>query len=357
MRIVRAVGINVAVLVALLVVVEGATSLLIVSRRFLERWWPAYAANDAYLTLPMYRNDPDAPAYWDEFRRSSPQTYVDYLGWRRRDFAGRHINVVNGYRVTPGSGPDGPVLAIFGGSAVWGTGVADDETIPARVASQAGRLFHVRNFGEAGYNVMQDYLQFFAEVRDGRRPQLAVFYDGINDAHASCINPGRDGATLEFARMKDKIEYRVGAEPRIADFAQVISAVLFRPRAAPPYRCEDDRQAEAAAAAMVRTWRAIQDLGDRVGVRTYFFLQPVAYVGSPNVSYLRLDETLRASFQRFYAHVDDQVRALGIAGYRNLSGVLSDTDAQFFIDFAHVTPAANRRIAATIAAQFQPHER
>ncbi len=356
MRIIRTVAFNVAVLVALLLVFEGATSLLIVSRRFAERWWPADTANDVYLTLPMYRTDPNARAYWDEFRSSSRQTYVDYIGWRRRDFAGRYINIVDGYRVTPGSRPDAPALAMFGGSAMWGTGVSDEETIPAHLAARPDRAFRVRNFGEAGYNVMQDYMQFFVEVRDGRPPQLAVFYDGINDAHASCVNPGRDGATLEFARMKDKIEYRVGSEPRMADFAQIVSAVLFRPRASPHYRCEDDRQADAAAATMVRTWRAIQDLGDRAGVRTYFFLQPVAYVGIPNVSYLRLDETLRVSFQRFYAHVDEQVRALGIVRYRNLSGILSDRDAQFFIDFAHVTPAANRRIAAAIAAELDGHE-
>src|SRR5581483_5437525 len=116
------------------------------------------------------------------------------------------------------------------------------------------------------------------------------------------------------------------------------------------YRCEDDRQARDASAAMVRTWRTIQDLGDRSGVRTYFFLQPVAYVGHPNVSYLKLDETLRSSFQHFYAHVDEEARAQGLRHYRDLSGMLSAPDAQFYIDFAHVTQEANRRVAAAIAA-------
>jgi hypothetical protein len=40
MRVARIVAINLLVLLALLVVVEGAASLLVVSGRFAERWWP-----------------------------------------------------------------------------------------------------------------------------------------------------------------------------------------------------------------------------------------------------------------------------------------------------------------------------
>jgi lysophospholipase L1-like esterase len=356
MRVARIVAINVLVLLALLVVVEGAASLLVVSRRFAERWWPGESANGVYLTLPMYKDDPAAPEYWEEFRLSASQTYIDYLGWRRKDFAGRYINIVDGYRVTPGGRRDGPVLAMFGGSAMWGTGVADGDTIPAGIARALGRQLQVRNFGEAGYNATQDYLQFYLAIRDGPSPQIAVFYDGINDAHASCVNPGRNGATLEFARMKEKIEYRKGSEPRVADVAEVLAGSLFANRTPTHYRCEDDSVASAAAAAMVRTWRSIQDLGDQTGVSTYFFLQPVAFVGSSDVSYLVIDDTMRRSFQQFYAHVDEHVRALGILNYKNLSGILDNRDAQYYIDFAHVTGAANQRIADAIANHVQ-HER
>jgi hypothetical protein len=349
MRLVRVVAINVLVLLGLLVVIEGAASILIVSRRAVERWWPVDSVNDVYLTLPMYKGDLGARDYWEEFRLSAPQTYVDYVGWRRKDFAGRYINIVDGYRVTPGNKGNGPVLGMFGGSAMWGTGVSDSDTIPAGVARALGRQFEVRNFGEAGYNAMQDYLQFYLTTRDSQSLQVAVFYDGINDAQASCVNPGRNGATLEFARMKDKIEYRKGSEARIADFVEVLGGFFFPGRMPTHYRCEDDAVASAAAATMVRTWRSIQDLADRAGVRTYFFLQPVAYVGNSDVSYLTLDNTVRPSFQRFYSHVDEQAKALGIVRYENLSGILSDGNGKYYIDFAHVTGAANQRIANAIA--------
>jgi len=347
MRLIRILAINLAVFIAIGVALEGLASVALVGRRFAERRWPASSVNDDYLTLPMFRNDSTAREYWDEFRRSSLQQYTDYVGWRRRDFAGRYINVVGGYRVTPGTAPNGPIFGVFGGSTIWGTGVADADTIPAEIAHAVRDAYRVQNFGEAGFNVFQDYIEFYQSIRAAHAPTVAVFYDGINDTYASCVNPGRTGATLEYARMKEKIEYRKASELRLGDVAEVVSQALF-PQASPSrYRCDDDRQAQEVASAMVKTWRSIQDLGERAGTRTYFFLQPVAFVGSSDVGYLRLNEAARSSYQRVYAHIAEEVRVQGLRRFQDLSSVLSD-GGQHFIDFAHLRAEANHRIGAAI---------
>jgi lysophospholipase L1-like esterase len=345
----RLLAINATVLLVLLVMVEGTASMLVVGRRYAERWIPRSDANDAYLTLPMYGRNPQARAYWDEFRASSVHEYADYLGWRRKDFSGRYINVANGRRATPSSTrTDGGVLAVFGGSAVWGTGVRDAETIPSWIAHHLGDVVRVENRGEAGYNAYQGFLQLHAAVMRGESIRAALFYDGVNDAHASCVNPGRNGATLEFYRMKDKIEHRRGSDPRIAQLLWAFTGYVPGPPLMLPYRCDDEATANEAAAAMVRTWKAIQDEADRAAIPVHFFLQPVAYVTQTDVNYLKIDETMRRSFQNFYKYVAPQVRTSGIRNFHDLSQPFGDRRGRFFIDFAHLTGEGNRIMAEDI---------
>ena len=58
---------------------------------------------------------------------------MPFVEWRREEFHGETTTVgADGNRVQPATTQD-PVgtVRFFGGSAMWGSGVADDETIPA----------------------------------------------------------------------------------------------------------------------------------------------------------------------------------------------------------------------------------
>lgn len=60
----------------------------------------------------------------------------------------------DGLRVTPGSSNTGAAMVFFGGSFMFGEGVEDDETLPARVAAKAGGR-RILNAGFHGYGPHQ----------------------------------------------------------------------------------------------------------------------------------------------------------------------------------------------------------
>jgi lysophospholipase L1-like esterase len=148
--------------------------------------------------------DPQAKLSWfDEFNReydiTRPQRWKSYLYWGRiPSFRGRYVNIDSaGRRVTPQPAtPAKPVARVFffGGSTMWGTAQRDDHTIAAEASRRLqalagpGNRIEVTNFGESGYVSTQELIELELQLRAGNRPDVVVFYDGINDV----------GTTLQY---------------------------------------------------------------------------------------------------------------------------------------------------------------
>jgi len=148
--------------------------------------------------------DPQAKMPWfDEFTKeydaTRPQRWKSYLYWGREpSFKGRYVNIDSaGHRITPqAKNAEGPVARVFffGGSTMWGTAQRDDHTIPAEAARRLMTLaaplnrIEVTNFGESGYVTTQELIELELQLRAGQRPNVVVFYDGINDV----------GTTVQF---------------------------------------------------------------------------------------------------------------------------------------------------------------
>lgn len=78
-----------------------------------------------------------------------------------------------------------------GGSAVWGTGARDENTITSQLARKLcglGVPATVTNFGESGYRSTQVPIQLQLELRRSRVPDFIIFSDGVNDVHSSYQN-------------------------------------------------------------------------------------------------------------------------------------------------------------------------
>ncbi len=104
-----------------------------------------------------------------------------------RDFQSTYVNVANRVRRSYETTVPGEPLDIwfFGGSTMFGfDGQRDDHTIPSevvRLAEAQGRPIRARNYGAQGLTNYQE-TQIFAQLLvAGERPDLVVFYDGIND--------------------------------------------------------------------------------------------------------------------------------------------------------------------------------
>ncbi|MEL6543787.1 MAG: SGNH/GDSL hydrolase family protein, partial [Myxococcota bacterium] len=103
---------------------------------------------------------------------------------------------------------DGPPIEVwfFGGSTMWGTGQRDERTIPSRVvreATHAGLNLRAVNYGQPGWGVWQSTLKLIEQVVDGQRPDLVIFYDGINELRP--LQNARPGApwTIDWLYGED----------------------------------------------------------------------------------------------------------------------------------------------------------
>jgi lysophospholipase L1-like esterase len=132
-------------------------------------WWPS-------VLLGSF-----AQAYLEQF-----QPMRSFAG--PANFSSPYFNISDGVRRSfepPVSGAQKAAEVLFlGGSTTEGAFQRDDYTIPsdvARLAAGDGIPIHVVNRGQYGYAVWQEVEQLEELLTSGYRPNVVVFYDGVND--------------------------------------------------------------------------------------------------------------------------------------------------------------------------------
>src|SRR5262249_49115378 len=112
----------------------------------------------------------------------------------------------------------------------------------------------------------------------------------------------------------------------------------------------DPRRAQAVAEMLVQDWLVAHDIVTREGGQFYAFLQPIAAVGSPNISYLNVSKKrwLRSDeYQAVYPLVLNIVRERQLPWVFDLTKAL-DGDGRYYIDDCHLTSDGNKIIAQEI---------
>jgi hypothetical protein len=259
---------------------------------------------------PVATRDPQASQPWfadfmREFDMTRRQRWIPYLYFGRQpSYAGRYVNIDSaGHRVTPQpSMPAVPVARVFffGGSTMWGTDQRDDHTIAAEAARRLqgiagpGNRIQVTNFGETGYVSTQELLALMLALRSGNVPDVAVFFDGINDVFTT-VQFGRAGIPQNESKRSKEFELgraidRTGAVPglrrdlrawRALGAVSVEQSALYdwlqslKGRQRPNYVAAD-----SAARSVVRTYAENVRLVEALA-KSYGF--EVVYVWQPNV--------------------------------------------------------------------------
>lgn len=309
--------------------------------------------------------------YWEEFHDSKEMTWHPWVMWRRLPYAGRYIHVdAQGLRRTwsPDAAPAGaagaagskPVLIhMFGGSTMWGTGARDEFTIPSFVAQRlhaAGVAATVVNFGESGWVSRQELAALESELAAGSKPDVAVFYDGVNDC-AAALQSGRPGLPqnvrnrqLEFnlGDDTDRMLERIGA--RLFKGVQRLAQRLQPEPAGPGLPPDLGRQ---VAADCRRTLSLAQALGEQQGFITRFYSQPMLFTKQTPTPYERsvIDASLDAQSLVYVDFVDavrDPTALPALPGFRDLTGLLDHVPQPVFIDFCHLSESGNALVADAI---------
>jgi lysophospholipase L1-like esterase len=281
-----------------------------------------------------------------------------------------------GLRATPGE-IDAPADAVrilcFGGSTMMGMGARDDHTIAAELARGLRGLGHavaVTNFGQLGHNSTQEAIALHQLMKQGERPDIVVFYDGLNDLVAA-EHTGRPDRILHEAsrraefnllftdRRKELIQAALlQSIPRtIRRLRKLTGLALAGP--IPPQGvilARDDTIPELArrvVAAYCGNLRLVRLLGQSYGFRTLFFWQPV--ITTKRVK--SVDETFfEAEFTDAIA-LRRRLYAETMAAYRadpelrdapdviDLSQLFDDRPEPVYVDPYHLSEAGNAMVA------------
>jgi lysophospholipase L1-like esterase len=344
----------------------------------------AFALKDRFAAPPAV--DPRvvaaAGAAWpiehDRELKALADRWEPFAYFRPRPFHGSTITIdADGLRAVwkppaeQGGEPRKPLkLALLGGSSLWGYGSRDDETIPSRLARilhERGVDAEVRNLSQIGYVNTQEVVALIRELQAGYRPDVVLFYDGVNDASSALIE-GRAGLTMnERNRAR---EFNLLQSPGRATAAAVgklvADSALRRAAGAVARRLAGGREPAPAVSTVApeelsrhaldvyeANLRIVDALAARHGFRTLFAWQPSLF-DKAQPTPLERDEAakyawLAPTLAATGAELDRRAAIASRPDFLDLRGLFRDSPQLVFTDHCHATEPANAVIAERLA--------
>ena len=322
--------------------------------------------------VPYFHEQTWGQTLWEEQTAASElATYRPYILWKLRAYEGTLVNIdENGQRVVPQTdcaNADAYTIFIFGGSTMWGMGAPDWGTIPAylqdTLTTNSTRPICIVNYGVFSYVSTQEVLRLMLEARSSNVPDLAIFYDGINDTIAA-FNAGTAGEP----RSSSNLEQAFRAEPsRTSLWGWVNSTYIARliaglrqPPPQPPapevaqMQLERENQlANDILSVYESNYRLAEFLGAEYGFDVLFIWQPTLVVGE---KVMTPDEELAAQapppgllslYQKVWADAATLADELPHMVY--LGDIFDGVETYAYYDHVHLVPEGNQIIGEAIA--------
>jgi len=347
--------------------------------------------SDYRIKADTYSDSSWVQKYWEEFSKSSSSDRVQwmpYVYWRRKPFQGDYINIdSNGIRQTwkPNINHkemgDPFTIFIFGGSTMWGTGARDNFTIPSILAKklqEKGIYTETINFGESGYVSSQEVIALILELKKGNIPDLAIFYDGVNDTYSAYQNHVAGLTHNEYNRMNEfNVSKSMGykkmisiliRENRMGSTVRFINGLIHRlnllrkPRVAVNYQANNDNLAydnEPLINDMIDVYNSnievVNALADYYNFKYLFYWQPTIFQKKHLTEYEELHGQKSSSFHLFLKKTYDYLAQQsdfteeGDLPFHNLSLVFSNVQKPLFVDYCHLGELGNEMIAEKMA--------
>jgi hypothetical protein len=338
------------------------------------------ATIEAELLQEPYRGTDWGRAYWEEIAGYN-ETWTPYIVYRVADRQGRFINVKGGARQTfRTAGFDGirrPQIFVFGGSAAWGHGARDFETIPSwlsRTAEQRGQPWNVRNYAESGWVNWQGIVYLLEKLADGERPDAVIFYAGANEFLSGrqwpqFRRPIFDG-DLYAAAMRERTLEIHRPLSRLWDYyrqTSLIARTLVPP--APPAipAAPTPEFVKRIVAEYLSDKALVETLGRQYGFRTFFVWQPTVaskpilsaqerrYAGwlpvsaetTPALDWWSMPEDHR----NLYTAIGREVVSQDVI---DIAGVFESVTETAFIDWMHTSEWGNQLVARGLFDRLAP---
>jgi hypothetical protein len=329
------------------------------------------------------QNEPWAQELFDELALHYDRAeYHPYRGWTVRDVAGEHLNVTDevrrSYEAKAGA-TDPVVVYFFGGSAMMGWFQRDEHTIPSefvKLAEADGIYVQALNYGQPAYTNWQELLLLEELLSRGEVPDLAVFYDGVNEITPQfradvTRDPSHVQARETEARLRQAAASRDVEESGFRGMLDAYSSQSAVAESVRRIRGTDDegtpgffspwpdqlehpgRRGDAAAAVHRRGVDIIEHLAASYGFRPAFVWQPWIYskgvtageepaVGSWGTDPAAWTTAGNAARDGLHDSVID------------LSDALDSADGPVMYDFVHTNERGAEIVAKALYEQLKP---
>ncbi len=275
--------------------------------------------------------------------------YIPYVAWGRKPFSGKTITINSEGDRAHHLTTDQPVkhVRFFGGSTTWGTGVDDQNTIPAHF-NELHQDYRVYNHGESGFVSRQELARLINLVNQKVPMDVVIFYDGCNDSHSVCEGIGPINSHREAAKMADKLEHRWQVADALSGSIRTVIQKVVKKGKEPPSKClQDPAYAKLVASTMVNNWKIARLVATMGGAEFHAILQPVAALGQPSIEYLKKTDG-KTNWHVIYPLVQE------IKEREHLDWVHDFTDAfdvkeYLYIDGCHANSRGNQIIARRLS--------
>ena len=334
---------------------------------------------------PVYAGANWAAEFWREesLRRRQFKPYVPFRVW---GVTAWHSEYINNDQLTVGilrrtinptqCAPDHQTTVwTFGGSTMYGTGVPDFATIPSYLShelnSGSSDCFAVLNFGVEGYVTDQELILLEEQLKAGGRPNMVIFYDGVNDSSLAWGPSGHPDPHFTFGTIKSRIEGSLSAR---LDFLQKSYAMRLTRSALARHR------PASSFASLLATQQpniiSVFDnyegnlhlarvLGEAYGFRVYWFWQPLLTYGHKPL--VRFEQQMAArdsagtsaesawflTMNAVYGEAERHASSDGV--YVFLGNLFDSVKEPLYVDEAHLGPRGNEIAAQAIAARIRGH--
>ena len=289
--------------------------------------------------------------------------WTPYTYWQVKPFVGTHINVSAhfGRKTWQSSCTNSSTIYMFGGSTLWGWGARDDFTIPSclskTLAHQYGKSVQVLNYGQLGYVSSQEILTLLGLLREGHRPDMVIFYDGLNDVF-SAYQSGVAG--LPQNEMNRKIAYE---NSPLKNFVSYLckQSYLYQHLQVSKDEIRDLAQTYQKNTIAYQTLlektvniyqeniKLIRAMAKEYGFSYHFFWQPLIFTKKQHSVFEQELLNTHQFWQTFcldvYTHLQQTMTEQGHENFSNLSTIFDNHAETFYVDPLHISETGNQIVA------------
>lgn len=301
--------------------------------------------------------------------RMGDTVYSPFVEFRMSPHAGKTFTITeDGYRLNRLSEQDlqrpGPKVFVFGGSTTMGSGVRDDETIPAgveRALRAAGRGdVQVFNFGVVSYFSTQEMIALQRLLTAGIKPDVAVFVDGLNDFYY-CTVPDQSSwydrlMQLTRARARMPLGVELANRSNVVQLARALGGDKSVTTREWGSYCQGEGDVRKVIHRLDTNRRMIDAMAERLGFQAVFVQQPV-----PTYAYDNAKRPVPVKDEMLGYHINAktgyplmaEMRNQGTLWTRNLLWLaeLQPASQNAYVDTVHYSPAFNDLIGAKVAEE------